>query len=166
MKTLMVNLFCAICAMLLISGCQPKLAESPYGTREQGWEEFIKAGILLPGWEKDIRTAIASMDLVVLPSHREGFPRTLVYACAMKKPIVTTDSRGCREAVENNVNGLLVPVGDAKKLEKAIKRMVDEEDFRKECGIKGRRRAEEQFDESQLVCRFVDAALDVIEEKG
>ena len=49
MKTMIINLFCAVIAILLISGCQPKLAESPYGAREQGWEEFIKN--TYPDWE-------------------------------------------------------------------------------------------------------------------
>src|SRR5438093_133947 len=68
------------------------------------------------GDASDVRPIMAQADVVVLPSYREGTPRSLLEAAAMGKPIITTRTVGCREVVEDGVNGLLVPLKDAKAL--------------------------------------------------
>jgi glycosyltransferase involved in cell wall biosynthesis len=76
------------------------------------------------GDHQDVRPLIADCDVVVLPSYREGVPRSLLEAASMAKPLITTDAPGCRETVEDGVNGFLVPVADAGKLSDAMERMI------------------------------------------
>jgi len=92
-----------------------------------------------------------SIDIMVLPSHREGFPRSLVEAAAMGKPIITTDARGCREAVRDGENGILVPPGNAHALQQAMETLVRDKPLRIAMGKKSREKAEREFDMTKLV---------------
>ena len=121
--------------------------------------------VRLVGFESDVRTALAAMDIVVLPSHREGFPRTLVEAAAMSKPIVTTDSRGCREAVDCEESGILVPVGDSRSLGDAVERFIVDKEYRIKAGKRGREKAEREFDERELVARMAEVYVEGLESK-
>ena len=76
----------------------------------------------------DVRPAIASAHVLVLPSHREGLPRSVLEAMAMGRVIITTDAPGCRETVVPGVNGLLVPVADPEALAEAMQSLVDQPD--------------------------------------
>ena len=76
----------------------------------------------------DVRPAIASAHVLVLPSHREGLPRSVLEAMAMGRAIITTDAPGCRETVVPGVNGLLVPVADPEALAEAMQSLVDQPD--------------------------------------
>ncbi len=96
-----------------------------------------------------------SIDIMILPSHREGFPRSLVEAASMSKPIITTNTRGCREVVENGYNGLLVPIEDSESLTKATEKLVSDEELRKKMGANSRKKAEKEFDEIVLVNRIL-----------
>jgi glycosyltransferase involved in cell wall biosynthesis len=87
------------------------------------------------------------MDVFVLPSWREGFPRSPMEAAAMQRPVVVTDIRGCREVVEESVTGLLVPVRDADALATALSGLVDNPARRRAMGLAGRLLAERKFDE-------------------
>jgi glycosyltransferase involved in cell wall biosynthesis len=101
------------------------------------------------GEVEDVRPVIARADVLVLPSHyREGVPRSLLEGAAMGKPLIATDSTGCREVVEHEVNGLLVPVKDAAALADAMAWMLENSEKRVLMGKAGRRKAEEEFDES------------------
>jgi glycosyltransferase involved in cell wall biosynthesis len=102
------------------------------------------------GWRDDLPGLYAAMDVFTLPSHREGFPRTPMEASAMGIPIVATDIRGCREAVEHGVNGLLVPMKDARELAAALGRLLDDADLRQKLSAGGLRLARERFDERKI----------------
>jgi glycosyltransferase involved in cell wall biosynthesis len=115
----------------------------------------IGAKVKAVGYETDMPSAYAAIDIMVLPSHREGFPRSLVEACAMGKPIVTTDTRGCREAVDPGRNGLLVPVADAQALTLAIERLINDAAFRYAAGSASREKALREFSIEKLVERLV-----------
>jgi len=95
----------------------------------------------------DVRPVIAQADVVVLPSYREGTPRALLEAAAMGKPLITTDTVGCREVVEEGVNGLLVPVKDVPALARAMVRMLSDSAMRERLGKAGREKMEREFDE-------------------
>jgi len=112
------------------------------------------------GFRKEIKELISISDVVVLPSYREGVPRTLLEAAAMAKPIVTTDTVGCREVVEDGKNGFLVPVKDHKILSQKIGLLLEDENLRKKMGEFGRIKAIEEFD----VKKVVDAYLKLYEE--
>ncbi|MDO8772971.1 MAG: glycosyltransferase family 4 protein, partial [Burkholderiaceae bacterium] len=86
-----------------------------------GWQ--AEGLIELLGQVSDMAALFATADMVVLPSYREGLPKSLIEAAACALPLVTTDVPGCREVVTHEVDGLLVPVKDAKALASAIERL-------------------------------------------
>lgn len=88
----------------------------------EGW---IAGGLEYLGPMEDVRPAIADARIYVLPSYREGTPRSVLEAMAMGRPVVTTDVPGCRETVCDGVTGLLVPVRDPVALATAIARLLD-----------------------------------------
>ncbi len=100
----------------------------------------------------DVRPTVAKADVVVLPSYyREGIPRSLLEGAAMGKPLITTDAVGCREVVDNNVNGLLVPVKDAEALAQAMMRMIEDPKMRQRMGKTGREKVLREFDERIVI---------------
>jgi glycosyltransferase involved in cell wall biosynthesis len=107
------------------------------------------------GEANDVRPHIAAADCVVLPSYREGVPRTLMEASAMGRPIVATDVPGCREVVEDGVTGLMCRVKDADSLAAALERMLgSSEAERREMGLRGRAKVAREFDEKMVVERY------------
>ena len=99
------------------------------------------------GHVADMPRLLSEIDLVVLPSYREGVPRSLLEAAACALPIVTTDVPGCREVVRQGVNGLLVPACDAAALAAAIQFFYEHPDERVRMGRAGRDRALSDFDQ-------------------
>lgn len=102
----------------------------------------------------DMPEIYAAADLVVLPTHREGFPRSLVEAGAMGIPVVSTAIRGCREAVADGETGLLVPVGDVEALYHATALLAGDPARRLRMSETATRRARVEFDERR-VCERV-----------
>lgn len=103
---------------------------------------------------QDMPELYALMDVVVLPSYREGFPRTLMEAAAMSKPTVATDIPGCREAVIEGYNGFLVPTQESRSLADRIKRLLEDPVLATTLGQNGRLLAKERFDELKVVERL------------
>lgn len=101
----------------------------------------------LLGHRDDIPDLYAAMDVVTLPSHREGFPRSPMEAAATGLPVVVTDVRGCRETVIDGETGYVVPERDPVRLANAIGALIDDPDLRARMGAKGRTLAEERFDQ-------------------
>jgi glycosyltransferase involved in cell wall biosynthesis len=97
------------------------------------------------GWVKDMPKLLAASHIVCLPSYREGMPKSLIEAAAAGKPIVTTDSPGCREIVRAEENGILVPPRDSVSLAKALARLIHDPALRQRMGACGRSRAENEF---------------------
>lgn len=97
---------------------------------------------------------LAVMDIFVLASYREGFPRSVLEAMAAGLPVVTTDIRGCREAVRNGLSGSIVQPADADGLTSAIRHLVNDPDRRLEMGRQGRALAVERYDFRQVQMRF------------
>jgi N,N'-diacetylbacillosaminyl-diphospho-undecaprenol alpha-1,3-N-acetylgalactosaminyltransferase len=119
------------------------------GSLENITEEEFKETLLFKqvGFRTNIREIIAASDIVVLPSyHREGVPNSLLEGLAMKKPIVTTDNVGCREVVEDGVNGFLVPIQNSDALAKAIRKLVNDPELRIKMGKAGYEKAKQKFD--------------------
>lgn len=104
------------------------------------------------GTADDVRPHIADADCVVLPSYREGTPRTLLEAAAMARPIVATDVPGCREVVGEGLNGFLCRVRDADDLARAMVQMIGiGAEGRARLGAAGREKAVRQFDQSLVI---------------
>lgn len=115
----------------------------------------VDDGVLLVGHQEDTAQWYRAMDVFVLPSYREGVPRGAMEAAASGLPIVTTDVRGCRQVVAHGDNGLLVPARDAVALEAALRELVTDPQQREVMGLAGRRRAEQLFDERDVVQRVL-----------
>ncbi|MFA5181824.1 MAG: glycosyltransferase family 4 protein [Syntrophales bacterium] len=90
------------------------------------------------GYREDIPSIIEKSHVVCLPSYREGLPKALIEAAACGRPIVTTDTPGCREIVQDGINGFLVPLRDDKALAAALHRLIRDPKLRNEMGKKGR----------------------------
>jgi glycosyltransferase involved in cell wall biosynthesis len=105
------------------------------------------------GARDEMPAIFAAFDVFVLPSHREGMPRSAIEASAMGLPVVATDIRGCREVVDSGATGFLVPPRDASALTKAIGGLLDEPSRADAMGKMGRVRALDRFDEDAIVER-------------
>lgn len=103
------------------------------------------------GHVDDMPALFASVDVVVLPSYREGLPKGLIEAAACALPLVATDVPGCREVVSDGVDGLLVPVRDASALAGAIARLQDDPVLARRLGEAARAKALEQFEEGVVI---------------
>ncbi|MFQ5947502.1 MAG: GNAT family N-acetyltransferase, partial [Acidimicrobiia bacterium] len=125
-----------------------------------------QAGVRFLGMRTDIEHLYSAMDLFVLPSHREGFPRSAMEAAATGLPVVASDIRGCREVVEPGVNGLLVPARDPEALATAIRILGDDPVLREKMGRAGRLKAEDQFDERNVVRIVMDTYRRALRSKG
>ena len=109
-----------------------------------------------PGQVKDVRTWLMKSSVFVLPSYREGLPRSIQEAMAMGLPIITTDSVGCRDTIEDCVNGFLVPVRDPEALAKTMTRFLKNPDLIATMGQAGRRTAEKRFDVHNINCQIIN----------
>jgi len=108
-------------------------------------------GVRFLGWRQDVDRLYLGMDVFVLPSHREGFPRAAMEAAAMGLPIVATDIRGCRQVVGDGVSGILVPVRQPVALAQALRQLVEDSGLRARYGAAARDRALTEFDDCQQV---------------
>jgi len=109
------------------------------------------------GWRNDVRELMAVSDIVTLPSYYpEGIPRSLLEAMAMEKPIVTTDSIGCREVVEYGRNGFLVPTKNERPLAAAIETLLRDASLRESFGRNSRRKVEHEFSEDIIVQQVLE----------
>lgn len=108
------------------------------------------------GYQKDMIQVYQDSHIVILPSYREGMPKTLIEACAIGRAIITTDAIGCRECVDEGVNGLKVPLYSVKELAEAIKQMVDNPNLLTDMGKKSRIKAEKEFDVKNVICKHLE----------
>jgi glycosyltransferase involved in cell wall biosynthesis len=109
------------------------------------------AGVRFLGMRDDVEDLYPAMDLYVLASHREGFPRSAMEAAAAGLPVVATDIRGCRQVVEDGSTGLLVPVRSPGPLAVAIGRLVGDADLRASLGRAATAKARSEFDQRRVI---------------
>lgn len=98
----------------------------------------------------DVRPAISDATVYVLPSYREGTPRTVLEAMAMGRPIITTDAPGCRETVIDGENGFLVPVKSVDQLAKAMERFIQDPQLAPRMGQRSRDLAVSKYDVTKV----------------
>ncbi|WLE98246.1 MAG: glycosyltransferase family 4 protein [Candidatus Electrothrix communis] len=121
---------------------------NPSAVPEQNIRRWQKSGMLtVLGHVENMQQLMTEVDLMVLPSWREGIPRGLLEAASMALPIITTDAPGCREIVENEKNGFLVPVGDAVALAEKIEYLLDHPETCLHFGTAGREKVCKEFDQ-------------------
>jgi glycosyltransferase involved in cell wall biosynthesis len=129
-------------------------------------EAWVAEGLIdYLGPADDVRPAIAAADCVVLPSYREGLPRTLLEAAAMAKPIIATDVPGCRQVVDKGMNGFLCAARDPGSLADAMLRMARlSGEERQAMGAAGRAKMEAEYDERLVVARYLAAIRAALDE--
>ena len=108
-------------------------------------------GVHILGERRDVENIYAAMDICVLPSHREGVPRTAMEASAMGVPMVASDIRGNRQVVADGMTGHLVPMGESRALARAIAQLVVAGPTRRAMGEAGVRRARQRFDQNRVI---------------
>jgi glycosyltransferase involved in cell wall biosynthesis len=123
--------------------------------RRQVREAGLEDRFVFTGLTGRVPEYLRAMDIFVLPSYREGMPRSVLEAMATGLPVVATRIRGCREAVLHGETGLLVPPKDAAALAEAIHHLLERPDEARRMGEAGLRRAVEMYDERLVQARFV-----------
>jgi len=126
---------------------------NPKGISMEKVKEWERKGtIIYCGEVKDVRPFICLADCVVLPSYREGMPMSLLEAQSMEKPIIATYAVGCKEIVEDGINGFAVPIKDSNALFDSFCRMLElSPEVRSEMGKAGRDKVKKYFEESIVV---------------
>jgi glycosyltransferase involved in cell wall biosynthesis len=130
--------------------------------KEYGLEDVVR----FLSFRGDVEEILCASDVFVLPSHREGMPRSILEAMAMGLPVVATQVRGAREEVQDGINGLLVDVGDHEGLAAALVTLLKNPDERIRMGRRGRQIAVEQFDERTVIAKQVKVIRRLLSEKG
>jgi len=121
--------------------------ENPDAIQRQELDAWVSEGIIdFKGKLSDVRPAIAESSVYVLPSYREGTPRTVLEAMAMGRAVITTDAPGCRETVDDGVNGRLVPVRSVNQLADTMIEFVEKTDLILKYGESSRNIAEQKYD--------------------
>jgi len=115
------------------------------------------------GTTDNVQIVIANADCIVLPSYREGVPRSLLEACAMEKPIIATNVVGCKEVVNNGVNGYLCEVKNSQDLADKMEMMINlSEEERKNMGKAGREKIVKEFDEKIVINKYLQTIKEIL----
>jgi glycosyltransferase involved in cell wall biosynthesis len=129
--------------------------------KERGVDDIVQ----FLGHRSDVADLLSIMDAFTLPSHHlEGFPRAAMEAAAMGVPAVVTDVKGCRDAVEHNRTGYVVPPRNAPALAGALLKLIDDPAARAQFGAAGRRKALAEFDEKIVFERIVRRYASLLSE--
>jgi glycosyltransferase involved in cell wall biosynthesis len=128
------------------------------GIRQPELDSWLAEGVVEHlGTTDDVRPYIAAATAVVLPSYREGLPRSLLEAAAMARPLIASDVPGCRDVVEDRVNGFLCKVRDHLSLAQTMRSLVEvPRKQRLGMGEAGRRKVQERFSEAFVVRAYLD----------
>jgi len=130
--------------------------------------EWVQSGLIeCLGYRTDITQLFSESNIVTLPSfYGEGLPKVLIEAAACGRAVITTDHPGCRDAIEVNVTGLLVPIKDAISLANSIEFLIENPDRRKEMGRAGRELAENEFTIEHIVMQHIDIYEELLEKSS
>lgn len=125
--------------------------ENPNAIKQYELDEWIAKGYVeFLGRLNDVRPAIALASVYVLPSYREGTPRTVLEAMAQNRAVITTDAPGCRETVIDGYNGFLVPVKSVDALSEAMEKFIINPELIQSMGKAARQLAEDKYDVNQV----------------
>ena len=140
-------------SFILVGSPDPDNPSSITMSQIQDWTE--KNILEFWGHQEDMNQILGQASIIVLPSYREGFPKVLIEAAAVGRPVVTTDVAGCRDAIYNGVTGVLVPAKDSNALAEAIKKLLVSPETCYKMGKEGRKMAEKRFDEKITIERHL-----------
>ena len=134
---------------LVVAGPSDPGKADAIGTEERALADA--AGVTFLGMRRDVERLYGALDLYVLASHREGYPRSAMEAAAMGLPVVATNIRGCRQVVDDGRTGVLVPVNNAPALAEALLRLSRDGELRQRMATASSAKAREQFDQRQVI---------------
>lgn len=151
--------------MLRKAGCEATfhvvgdLDTNPSSMSEKEIASFVDDGsVIWHGWKDDVRPFLKACSVFVLPSYREGTPKAALEAMSTGRAVVVADTPGCREVVDEGVNGLLVPVGDSHALAAAMLELSNNPALTFRMGAASRKIAEDRFDVDKVndvICRVM-----------
>lgn len=119
------------------------------------------------GFRSDVRDLLQKSSIVAFPSwYREGVPKSLIEACASGRPIVTCNSIGCKDVVDDGVNGFLVPVRDSDALAEKLRILIEDKDLRIKMGKAAREKAEREFSLDKVVQKHLEIYQSLIKNKA
>jgi glycosyltransferase involved in cell wall biosynthesis len=145
--------------LLLVVGASD--TDKPDAIRQAELDDATAAaGVRFLGERRDVERLYAAMDIFVIASWREGFSRSGMEAAAMGLPVIATDVRGCRQVVEDEHTGLLIPVRDPGAIAGAVRRLAGDPELRRAMGEAGVKLAHREFDQQ----RVIDITLATYEE--
>jgi len=138
--------------LLIIGDALPSEHDAaPEEIRARAKELHLDSSIIFAGLRSDVPRLLAASDIFVLPSWREGMPRSIIEAMGAGLPVIATDIRGCREEVVHDSTGLLVPVQNPNALAIALNSLIADETRRRAMGVAGRDRALAHFSEQAVI---------------
>ena len=137
---------------------------NPTAVSEDELNSWINDGIIeYLGHSDDVMSEILKVDCVVLPSYREGLSRVLLEAGSLAKPIITTNTPGCKDVVDDSINGFLCEVKDSEDLAVQIEKMINlSSEDRKQMGIKSREKIVNEFDEQIVIDTYLNAIKKIL----
>ncbi len=140
---------------------------NPVAISEDELNQWVSEGVI-EGWghRNDIPEVFANSSMVVLPSYREGFSKVLTEAAACGRAVITSDVPGCRDAIEPDATGLLVPARDTEALAEAIKYLLDHPEVCEKMGHAGRKLAERSFDVQQVISQHMLIYDELLQQKN
>ena len=145
----------------LIVGHEPKGDTLAQEVRRRGLEDKV----IMPGSREDIPQVLATLDVFVLSSLREGVPQGVTQALAMEKAVVATDVGGVPELIKHNQTGLLVPPADSKALARVILELLEDREKAKRMGENGRRLVEEKFSQETMIERIENLYQELLKKR-
>ncbi len=136
--------------------------ENPHALGKEEVASWVREGIIdYRGKTDDVRPVLAESSVYVLPSYREGTPRSVIEAMAMGRPVITTDAPGCRETVVDGVNGFFVPVKNVEKLVEVMETFIREPELIPRMGRHSRKFVAEKYD-VHAVNETINAAMGLL----
>lgn len=138
-------------------------SDNPNSILPDDLNRWAKLGLVEDwGYSNNVFSAICQSNLMVLPSYREGLPKSLIEAAACGRAVITTDVPGCRDAIVSGDTGLLVNPKDSQMLADAILALLQDEPLRKQYGAAGRRLAEKCFDINSVISQHLSIYFEVV----
>lgn len=133
------------------------LSSNPKAIREEELNDRCDGNyVQWLGHRSDVPDLLKSSHIVAFPSYyREGVPKSLIEATAIGRPIVTTNSIGCKDTVEDGLNGFLVPIKDSKVLAEKLRILIDDADLRRRMGLNSRQIAERDFSLDDVIAKHL-----------
>ncbi|MFZ0314039.1 MAG: glycosyltransferase family 4 protein [Candidatus Korobacteraceae bacterium] len=126
----------------------------------------LDANVIRVDFTSEIATYYFLMDMLVLPTHREGFPNVVLEAQAASRPVVTTRATGASDSVCDGVTGLVVPVGDVVALANALMKLLSDRDLAQQMGRAGRERVIREFSREKIWEALAELYRDLLQQRG